>query len=64
MMAENIEAWNLWTDTNLLGVEFSVGLRNLELNDFERGDLLVKLRILASEAARIQGEKMKQKQGD
>lgn len=56
-------AWTLWTDINLLGVDVALGLRDLALTDFERGDLLAKLRELAAEAAKIQGEKLQEKKG-
>ncbi len=36
----------------------------MELNDLQRGEFLVKLRVLFSEAAKIRGEKSKPKEGD
>lgn len=60
ILSENVRAWRIWTDANLMGYEVAFGLRGLEMEQRESEDLLVKLRVLSAEAARIKGEKMKE----
>lgn len=60
LLPENIQAWVLWSDINLIGPEFAWGLRSIVLTDYERGDLLLKLRVLAAEAKKIERERLEE----
>ncbi len=57
----NLRAAEIWSDMNLFGWEVVRDLHDLELNPIGRGALLMRLRILADEAAIIQKEKSKPK---
>lgn len=63
LLPENVLAWELWLDIGLLGWDTAEGLRDVDLTPCERGDLLMKIRALSSEAAKIAKEKAKSKEG-
>jgi hypothetical protein len=45
---QNVDALELWGDINLIGWDAAIALRDLVLNDYDRGLLLVKLRVIAT----------------
>jgi hypothetical protein len=49
-------ALEVWSDIRSLGAEAAMALNRLELTDLERGDLLVRLRVLAAEVNRADSQ--------
>lgn len=56
----NLRAVEIWSDINLFGWEFTRDVHDLELTPEARGDLLIKIRTLADEAAKLQKERVDQ----
>lgn len=59
VLPENKLALRLFRDINLMGAEMTMLLSRIEIDDYERGDLLSKLRTLNAEVRTIQAEKIK-----
>ena len=62
LLPENVRAWLLWQDIQALGGEVALALNVIEVDDQQRGDLLLKLRHLAMEQPRIEAEKRRRDQ--
>lgn len=57
-MAENRLAVDVFSDLKSIGWEATAALNRLDLTDYARGDLLMKLRTLSSIVSEIEREKM------
>jgi hypothetical protein len=55
---ENVFAVQVFSDINLMGFEAAMALNARELTDWERGDLVMKLRVLFAEGREIEREKI------
>ena len=60
ILGENRLAVEIWGDMNTLGWPVVRDLYVLELTPAQRGDLLVKLRVMADEAAAIQRDRIEE----
>lgn len=58
MLPENRLALDLYADIKAFGWEAASELHGLEMTPYDRGDLLMKLRVIAAEIAIIEREKM------
>lgn len=59
LLPENRRALDLYADLKALGWEAALSLNRLELTDYDRGSLLLKLRTIAGTVSEIEREKMK-----
>lgn len=58
VVPENMQALSLYSDMMAFGWSATAALNDLDLSPEERGSLLVKMRVIASEQAAIDKEKL------
>jgi hypothetical protein len=56
----NITAVQLYQDIESFGAELTLLLWKLELDDYERGELLTRLRVIADEVGQVRKRKLKE----
>lgn len=57
LLAENVDAIDVWSDIQGLGGDVALALHDLELSDYDRGELLVNLRVIADEVEQYKKRK-------